>query len=654
MHMARLHTLLTIATLMLVLPAGTLDAQENSPSGMGQRPSFTLPAPTVQGVTGVTGSTIQDFESGGFPPMGWTSVAGGGGSKWVIAGYSGYGVGYASTAAPFYSIGSGAVISLVSPLFTAAVAGDSLIFDHAYATFGTANDQLEVDVSTNGGTAWSILATLDGGVSGPLVTAPPQTANFLPTAAQWATKRFALTAGVNRFRLKAISAYGNNLFVDNIRGWKALSYDVAVTSFEAPAPTIAPGTYTPKVSVGNAGDAATTFTTTLTITPGGYTSSRTLTSFPAGATGVINFDVWTPAPGVYQVKAVCASASDQNRLNDTITATRVVATGQRNSLLEFATGTWCPWCPCGDQTAEALTHTYPGMVVIAYHGGGNGDPYLNYIGNSILSALGISAYPTAIIDRQNAPGSYTTWTGYMQTRNTNAASPIDLAITGRTYNASTRQLTFNVEATSNITLPISYRIGIVLTENNLVYNQTGNTTCPGSATWVHNWVCRGLLTPVAGTILNAGTWSAGSKNTTAATITLDASWVPANCRINAFVFEDGPVLGMSEVVNAISDAAVTGIGGETGAAPTEYALEQNYPNPFNPTTSIAFAIPKAGFASLKVYDIAGREVMTALHETLQPGRYNVQVDASTLASGVYFYTLRTASFTQTRKMTVVR
>jgi hypothetical protein len=83
-------------------------------------------------------------------------------------------------------------------------------------------------------------------------------------------------------------------------------------------------------------------------------------------------------------------------------------------------------------------------------------------------------------------------------------------------------------------------------------------------------------------------------------------------------------------------------------------LEQNYPNPFNPTTSIAFAIPKAGFVSLKLYDISGREVMTALHEVLRPGQYNVQIEAGTLASGAYFYTLSTASFTQTRKMTLLR
>jgi hypothetical protein len=651
--MIRLRALLTLVSLAVLLPVGMILAQETSTNVIAQRPPFTLPAPNGPIAAHVTGSSVQDFEGAYFPPIGWTNVASGG-SQWLPAGYSGYGVGYASAAAPFYTTGSGAVLSLVSPLFTAAVAGDSLIFDHAYATYGTANDQLEVDVSTNGGTTWTILVTLDGGVSGPLVTAPAQTTGFLPTAAQWATKRYALAAGVNRFRLKATSAYGNNLFVDNIRGWKSFSNDAAVTSFEAPAPTIAPGSYAPKVSVGNAGDAATTFTITLTITPGGYTSTRTLTSFPAGSASVLSFDTWTPTPGVYQMKAICASASDQNHLNDTITATRIVATGQHHALLEFATGTWCQWCPCGDQTAETMANTYPGTVVIAYHGGGGGDPYLNFTGNAIINALGFTGYPTAIIDRQNSPGSYTTWSGFMQTRSTNAASPIDLAITGRAYNASTRQLTFNVEATANITLPLSYRLGIVLTENNLVYNQTGNTTCPGSSTWVHNWVCRGLLTPVAGMIINTGTWNAGQKNISASTTVLDASWIPANCRINAFVFQDGQVLGMSEVVNAISDVVVTGIGSEAGAVPAEYELLQNYPNPFNPTTNIAFAIPKAGFASLKIYDTAGREVMTALHETLQPGRYNVQIDANTLASGVYFYTLRTASFTQTRKMTLVR
>jgi hypothetical protein len=265
--MNRLHPLLIVGPLVCVLLAGTLVAQENSMRPPGSRPPLTLPPPAVQWTADVTGSRIQNFE-GAFPPMGWTNVASGS-ARWLRAGVSGYGIGNLSAAAAFYNTGPGVSFSLIYPIFIPAVMGDSIIFDHAYCGYGTENDQLEVAVSTNSGTNWTIVATLDGGASGPLATAPAQQTSFTPSATQWATKRYPLAAGVNRIRFRAISAYGNNLFIDNLRGWQAFDYDAAASSIDLPAPTVAPGTYAPKATIGNAGASALTFTATMTITPRG-------------------------------------------------------------------------------------------------------------------------------------------------------------------------------------------------------------------------------------------------------------------------------------------------------------------------------------------------------------------------------------------------
>jgi hypothetical protein len=85
-----------------------------------------------------------------------------------------------------------------------------------------------------------------------------------------------------------------------------------------------------------------------------------------------------------------------------------------------------------------------------------------------------------------------------------------------------------------------------------------------------------------------------------------------------------------------------------------YKLEQNYPNPFNPTTNIAFSIKEAGFVSLKVYDLLGREVATLVSELRPAGNYTVRFDAAGLGSGVYFYTLSSGGFSQTKKMMIVK
>ena len=88
--------------------------------------------------------------------------------------------------------------------------------------------------------------------------------------------------------------------------------------------------------------------------------------------------------------------------------------------------------------------------------------------------------------------------------------------------------------------------------------------------------------------------------------------------------------------------------------PQVYSLSQNYPNPFNPTTKINFAIPKQGLVTMKIYDVLGREVKTLVNEVKAPGTYTVDFNASTLSSGVYFYKLESNSFTDIKKMMLIK
>jgi hypothetical protein len=83
-------------------------------------------------------------------------------------------------------------------------------------------------------------------------------------------------------------------------------------------------------------------------------------------------------------------------------------------------------------------------------------------------------------------------------------------------------------------------------------------------------------------------------------------------------------------------------------------LFQNYPNPFNPTTNIKFAIPKASFVKLAVYDMLGREVEILVNENVSPGTFEVKWDAAKVSSGIYFYRLTTEEFTDIKKMILVK
>ena len=95
--------------------------------------------------------------------------------------------------------------------------------------------------------------------------------------------------------------------------------------------------------------------------------------------------------------------------------------------------------------------------------------------------------------------------------------------------------------------------------------------------------------------------------------------------------------------------------------PSEFRLEQNYPNPFNPSTTIKFSIPNVISTegrnlnvSLKVYDVLGNEVETLVNEFRNAGSYEIDFNATSLSSGVYFYQIKAGPFIQTKKMILTK
>lgn len=91
-----------------------------------------------------------------------------------------------------------------------------------------------------------------------------------------------------------------------------------------------------------------------------------------------------------------------------------------------------------------------------------------------------------------------------------------------------------------------------------------------------------------------------------------------------------------------------------GGIPKEFTLYQNYPNPFNPTTVINYQLPVNSLVTLKVYDVLGRDVATLVNEQKSAGSYHVTFDAHSLPSGVYFYRLKAGSYSQTRKLLLLK
>lgn len=100
--------------------------------------------------------------------------------------------------------------------------------------------------------------------------------------------------------------------------------------------------------------------------------------------------------------------------------------------------------------------------------------------------------------------------------------------------------------------------------------------------------------------------------------------------------------------------STTAINENEEVIPSEFALYQNYPNPFNPSTKIQYQIPKGGIVTIKVYNLLGSEVATLVDEEKVAGNYEVTFDSSELTSGVYFYSLQSGVFIDTKKMILIK
>ena len=88
--------------------------------------------------------------------------------------------------------------------------------------------------------------------------------------------------------------------------------------------------------------------------------------------------------------------------------------------------------------------------------------------------------------------------------------------------------------------------------------------------------------------------------------------------------------------------------------PNGFILEQNYPNPFNPSTSIRYAVANKQFVSIKVYDVIGNEIATLVNEEKPVGSYEIEFNAGNISAGVYYYSIVTEGFVQTKKMILIK
>ena len=161
------------------------------------------------------------------------------------------------------------------------------------------------------------------------------------------------------------------------------------------------------------------------------------------------------------------------------------------------------------------------------------------------------------------------------------------------------------------------------------------------------------------TTLITGSWGTGayiSINGGANWLSIPSGLAGHGGGINYFdkgycvISQGSNIYKLNPVYNVVTDINITG----TANVPSKFDLHQNYPNPFNPTTNITFDLPVSGNVSMKVFDVSGKEVFTLVDGFKSAGTYNVNFNAASMNSGVYFYRLEAGNVTTTKKMILVK
>jgi len=136
------------------------------------------------------------------------------------------------------------------------------------------------------------------------------------------------------------------------------------------------------------------------------------------------------------------------------------------------------------------------------------------------------------------------------------------------------------------------------------------------------------------------------------TVSISAPGFKGDVEIYGTVTDDSMATDTDTIVVHVE--LVTGIEDLYSNLPTKYELQQNFPNPFNPTTKIRFGLPQAANLTLEVYNIVGQKVATVFEGHKAAGYHVVEFDASSLASGIYFYRIQAGRYIAIKKMILIK
>lgn len=460
--------------------------------------------------------------------------------------------------------------------------------------------------------------------------------------------------------------------------------------------SIASGTFNYSVNGGT--PVSTTFNTTLPPSGGSAALSST-TNFvgqAADAGTFKNIQVW--------ITGINGGSVGSDTLNTTIFVNKGVA-GSKRVFVEEGSGAWCGYCPDGHyRLSEILGGTDGDKVVGVVHH--NSDGMTNTNSNTINSAFA-TGYPYGVVDRvtfsdQTEAGlNRGIWSTKVAER-LNTPTPVNVSIVERTYNASTRTVSFKVQANFVDYAAGDLRLNAYIIENNV----RGPKISATSTTWnQRNYFAEGAATnsPVLPTLpsyivgykhqhtvraIPSGAWGTSAVIPSVAaengvysqtysytvpaetSVTYDAADGNVNEELRntisgpamnkhydmyivGFVSIYNADLKKHEVLNVIEVPLAWNVGvNEKAASQTMPATV--YPNPTSGLTSVSFTTSSTGNVEVTLVDITGKKVMDINTGSYAKGEHTVYFDATSLNNGIYFVSIKGDNETATKRLVIAK
>ena len=478
-----------------------------------------------------------------------------------------------------------------------------------------------------------------------------------------------------------------------------IPHDVGTLSIDVPY-YINPGVITPKATVFSQSTMNETFDVTITITPGGYSSTKTVTNLPPGGTLQITFDDWNATFGNYRIEACTQLGTDPNpanncQLKDIGCWPHVVLLDQPpNQVNGLFADESCSLCPTGQQTvADNFVYSgyfYNSIEKIVIWGGYYPEDIPNNTDDfTIILHADDGGQPGAVIDslygiqptsREQTgvvlygtheymftfdwlfgfylpTGTATYWIElfnnstqsgnfYWETGNLDAS----YGVAGSAWYTTTPGTSWNYDPTSDMSILVKTWQLIPV---ELVSFQATTSCTDVKLNWVTATETNNKGFEIQRSFSSSKFRNIGFVPGNGTTTENHAySYTDKNLSVGSYSYRlmqidyDGSFKYSNVVEADLTNLAV-------------YSLEQNYPNPFNPSTKITYSLTVDSKVKLTLYNILGETVTVLVDKTESAGKREITFDGTNLNSGIYFYRLEAvgvdgSNFSQVRKMMLMK